>query len=337
LSDTYVTCFIEKGGESQMLRQTLTKLVLGLAVSAGVVALGNGTAEAHLFGHHGSCGSSGGSWGSSGGSWGSSGGSWGSSGGSWGSSGGSWGSSGCCGSCGGYEVYYGSCGSSGGSYGGEIYSPAMPMQSAPMMAPPSGTPTPPPTPPAPGVLGAPTGRSTYNADAAYLLVSVPADAKVFVNDRATVSTGAERQYVSHGLEQGMRYEYTVRAEMVRDGKTVTETKTVQLSAGNSSNVAFDLTGSDASKTAKAPNSVRTSVMLHVPADAKVYLAGQEMKSTGAEREFSTSKLAAGGQWNNYQIRVVSQGESQEKTLTLKAGESRDVSFDFPAHVASATH
>lgn len=319
-----------------MLRRPLTKLALGLAVSLGIVALGNGTAEAHLF-HHGSWGGSWGSCGSSGGSWGScgsSGGSWGSYG-SYGSSGGSWGSYGSygsCGSCGGY-AYYGSCGSSGGSYGGsyggEIYTtPAAPM------APGALTPPPTPVPPAVG-----TGRSTYDyrgADAAYLVVSVPAEAKVFVNDRPTTSTGAERQYVSHGLEQGMHYEYTVRAEMVRDGKTVSETKTVQLTAGNNSSLAFSFNNTAPEHTASAPSSVKTSVMLHVPADAKVYLAGQEMKSSGTEREFSTSKLALGGQWDNYQIRVVSQGDSQEKTINLKAGESRDVSFDFPAHVAS-TH
>ncbi len=57
-----------------------------------------------------------------------------------------------------------------------------------------------------------------------LSVKVPADAKVFVNDRATTSTGTDREYVSHDLAAGARYNYNVRAEFERDGKTVTENK-----------------------------------------------------------------------------------------------------------------
>ena len=41
----------------------------------------------------------------------------------------------------------------------------------------------------------------------------------------------------------------------------------------------------------------------MPADAKVFLAGNESKSTGANREFVTTKLAAGQSWDNYTVRV----------------------------------
>jgi len=301
-----------------MLRQSLTKWFLGLAVVAGMTALGSQTAEAHLFHHHwGSCGSSGGSWGS-----------WGSCGGS---SGGSWGSYGSCGSCG-YAVVSYCCGSSGGSWGssggssGGMYVPAP-------TAVPSG-PTTPGTPAPP-----PPGASTYyypdSNDTAYLRVSVPADARVFVNDRPTTSTGTERQYVSHNLEAGMRYEYTVRVEVVRDGKPLSDTRKVQLTAGGVENVAFSFDAPTA-PIAKQGDSTRTAVLLHVPAESQVFLSGTEMKSTGSEREFATTHLAAGQQWDNYTIRVVYQGETKEQKLTIKAGEKREVSFDFPTHVAAAT-
>ena len=42
---------------------------------------------------------------------------------------------------------------------------------------------------------------------AAIRVSLPADAQVFVNDRPTTSTGAERSYVSRGLEGGRTYAY----------------------------------------------------------------------------------------------------------------------------------
>lgn len=196
-------------------------------------------------------------------------------------------------------------------------------------------PAPSTTPPAPPPSNAPHAYNGGNAG--YIVVDVPADAKVFVNGHATTSTGEHRQYVSHGLEDGMRYEYQVRVEVVRDGKTLSDTKTVELTAGSQASVAFDLSGSSkVPQTAKTGSSPRTAVLLHVPADSKVFIAGHEMTATGADREFATTKLAAGEEWSNYTIRVVSNGESQEKSLTLKAGDSRELTFSFDApKVASA--
>jgi uncharacterized protein (TIGR03000 family) len=319
-----------------MAIRTLTKWLLGVALAMGMTSLQANSAQAHIFGHGGSCGSSGGwgSYGSSGGwgwrhgssggwgSCGSSGGSWGSYG-SYGSSGGSWGS---YGSSGGSWGSYGCCGSSGGGY-------AVPMDAAPMTSP--STPTMPvPTSPPPTN----TSKAAFDIgpDTGYLIVDVPADAKVFVNGHATTSTGEHRQYVSHGLEAGMRYEYQVRAEIIRDGKVLAETKTVQLSAGSQADVAFDMSASPAPHTAKTGAAPRTAVLLHVPADAMVYLAGMETSSTGADREFITTKLAAGSAWDHYTVRVVSGGESREQTLTLKAGDTRELTFNFGVEkVASA--
>jgi uncharacterized protein (TIGR03000 family) len=201
------------------------------------------------------------------------------------------------------------------------------MEGAPAMPPPPSTPTPPPA-------GA---KSTFDGNAGYIVVDVPADAKVFVNGHATTSIGEHRQYVSHGLEAGMRYEYQVRAEIVRDGKTLSETKTVQLTAGGQADLAFDMkAASPAPQTAKSGAAPKTAVLLHVPADAKVYLSGHEMTATGADREFVTTKLAAGETWENYTVRVVSNGDTREQTLTLRAGDSRELTFNFDApKVASA--
>ena len=53
-----------------------------------------------------------------------------------------------------------------------------------------------------------------------------------VNGLATKSTGSRRQFVSFGLKPGLSYKYVVKAEVIRDGKTVEETKTVSvLTAG----------------------------------------------------------------------------------------------------------
>jgi uncharacterized protein (TIGR03000 family) len=157
-----------------------------------------------------------------------------------------------------------------------------------------------------------------------LSVKVPADAKIFVNDRETSSTGNEREFISRDLQVGARYNYNVRA-VLADGKTLT--KSVQLAAGQTARLDF----SDATAVA-ASNDTRTTLIVRVPEDAKLFLAGHEMKATGTVREFSTSKLPAGGEWNTYAIRAVvdrnGHQEVREETVSIKAGESREVTINF---------
>jgi uncharacterized protein (TIGR03000 family) len=84
----------------------------------------------------------------------------------------------------------------------------------------------------------------------------------------------------------------------------------------------------------------TTLTLKVPAEAKVFLAGNETSSSGEVREFTTTKLAAGQSWDNYTIRVTFEQDGQtisrEKTITLNAGDSQVVSFESEGQlVASA--
>ena len=71
-----------------------------------------------------------------------------------------------------------------------------------------------------------------------LTVWVPYDAKVTVNGLETKSTGSRRQFVSYGLKPGLSYKYVVKAEVVRNGQTVEDTRTVTLTAGQITAVAF---------------------------------------------------------------------------------------------------
>ena len=169
-------------------------------------------------------------------------------------------------------------------------------------------------------------------DAVMLSVWVPTDAKIFVNGNTTSSTGSARSYVSRGLQPGASYSYEVRAEVVRDGRTLTETKQVTLVAGQKANVEFGFEDDGVDNVASEP--ARTTLTLNVPQDAKVYLSGKETKSTGSVREFSTTRLQNGGKWNDYAIRVEIErnGEklTKEQTVSLASGETRNVSFDFDA-------
>src|SRR6185436_10733031 len=80
------------------------------------------------------------------------------------------------------------------------------------------------------------GGNPPSSGSILLTVSVPADAKVFVNGQPTRSTGELRQYASSGLQPAAIYPYQVRAEFVRDGKPISEEQTVQLTAGQTSSI-----------------------------------------------------------------------------------------------------
>lgn len=153
-----------------------------------------------------------------------------------------------------------------------------------------------------------------------LRVSVPADAKVYVNGKLTTSTGTDRQYVSHNLQSGRTYSYDVRVEYTSAGQPVTEQRQVSLTAGSDELLAF---------TAPAvATPVATTLKLNVPAEARVTLAGAATQQTGAHREFVTTKLAAGQMWNDYRVQVELAGQVEEKVISLKGGDVQSIDFEF---------
>lgn len=339
-----------------------TRLFQAAVVAAGIVAISNTNALARSRGSWGSSGSSAsygssssasyGSYGSSSSASYSSYGSYGSSGSSasYGSHGGSSGggmfarwharkaakhSSGSSASYGSHyasssgssasygSVSYGSSGSSG-SYGGGSYGGATQYYSTPtemQYETPADVPAQPEAP--------------IETEAA-IRVSVPADAVVFVNDRPTTSTGAERNFVSRGLTGGRTYAYKLRVEFTREGEQVVENKLVRLQAGQT----IDLNFGAGAQVAKE-ESAATNLTLHVPAGAKVTLAGAATKQTGELRTYSTDSLTAGQEWAGYVVRVELERDGktlvEEKSLTIVGGEKYDLSFDFAdasAQVAS---
>ncbi len=266
-----------------------------------------------------------GSYGSWGGSYGSRGGSYGSRGGSYGSYGG-----GSYGSYGGARVIA-SCGSSGGTvtsyshpkgavqHGGVIQkgvAPSSPAQKG--MGPIQNG-------------GSVQQSTSYQARQAVLTVSVPEDARVYVNGKLTRTAGSRRLYVSRGLRPGRGYRYEVRAEVARDGQTIEETKVVQLYAGQDSLLAFELSGP----------SPETTLTVHVPSDAKVTLAGKQVSGAGETRVFSTTKLSDGESWSKYTVEVSVDRNGQKitrtKDVTLVGGEAQEVTFDFDSPQLAAAH
>jgi uncharacterized protein (TIGR03000 family) len=115
----------------------------------------------------------------------------------------------------------------------------------------------------------------------------------------------------------------------RDGTPREQTKSVTLTAGGRSNVSFD----------SAVTAPKTSLTLRVPADAKVWLAGNETSSSGEVRLFETTTLKDGQSWKNYEIKVATVVDGKEqmvsKTIDLVAGKSVELTLDPAQRTASA--
>src|SRR5437588_629758 len=154
--------------------------------------------------------------------------------------GGGWGCHGCrgggrchggCngGAChGGYDCH-------GGCHGGMEYGP----EYAPEYRPAPGT--------APGKAPEPvkppkaTGdKKTELPAPASIIVSLPADARLTVDDVVTKSTSATRLFATPALESGKEFHYTLKAEVVRDGKTYTAIRRVAVRAGEETRVTLDI-------------------------------------------------------------------------------------------------
>jgi uncharacterized protein (TIGR03000 family) len=76
------------------------------------------------------------------------------------------------------------------------------------------------------------------ARAAKLIVELPADAQLYVDDQLMKATSAQRTFNTPALEAGQTYYYILRAEVIRDGKPQSETKRVLVRAGEVSRAAF---------------------------------------------------------------------------------------------------
>ncbi len=108
--------------------------------------------------------------------------------------------------------------------------------SAPVMSAPASMPS-----KTPEKVKAPSEDKSAIPAPATIVVSLPADAKLTVDDAPTVSTSANRVFVSPELQAGKDYHYTLKAEIVKDGKPVVITKKITVHAGEETVVSIEPT------------------------------------------------------------------------------------------------
>jgi uncharacterized protein (TIGR03000 family) len=94
----------------------------------------------------------------------------------------------------------------------------------------------------------PKGKQESRSSApATIIVNIPAGARLIVDGAPTSSTTERRTLITPNLEFGSTYVYTMRAEIVRDGQTVVETKEVTVRGGETSTVQFQFPQTVASR------------------------------------------------------------------------------------------
>ena len=170
--------------------------------------------------------------------------------------------SGCYGSCfgtcwgsgygcyGNYPWEYSSCGCHGCLGAESAYFPTAPAYGPPVVAPPEPpgkTVEPPKGEPLPEPKKtSPEGLAPTNAR---LIVEAPADARLYIDDRAMKTEAEVRTYQTPELDPGQTYFSDVRVELERDGKTLTASKRVLVKAGQDAHA--DFKDMETTATAKA--------------------------------------------------------------------------------------
>jgi uncharacterized protein (TIGR03000 family) len=150
---------------------------------------------------------------------------------------GSW-SYGCCG-CSGYSGYsgYSSCGGCygcTGCYGTWSSSPYFPMyQQGPVM---------PPADPGSGSTQPEKKTSSASPDRARLVIELPADAKLSIDDQPMRATSSVRTFQTPVLDKSATYYYILKVEVVRDKETLTESRRLIIKAGDDLKASFTEAG-----------------------------------------------------------------------------------------------
>ncbi len=82
--------------------------------------------------------------------------------------------------------------------------------------------------------------SATTSNTATLVVTLPENAKLMIDDQPTKSTSGVRTFATPELEPGKTFKYTLKAEVPVAGKTEIVTREVQVRAGEETKVTLSL-------------------------------------------------------------------------------------------------
>ena len=91
---------------------------------------------------------------------------------------------------------------------------------------------------------------------AHIIVEVPEDAEVWIEDQKTQQAGTSRWFVSPPLEPAQLYEYRIRAQWKEEGQTVEQTQKITVQPGRRATVGFPTGGKKEFVTTPRPFPLR---------------------------------------------------------------------------------
>jgi uncharacterized protein (TIGR03000 family) len=177
---------------------------------------------------------------------------------------------------------------------------------------------------------------------ATVVVSLPHDAKLYVNGLLTDLTSSRREFSSPPLKVGQVYEYKLEARIERDGQVYSEKAKLKVEAGKESQIAFSEQTILASSSVSPKRLVSMKptdsnvekpavLLVTLPDDAKLFIDGVPRDWKAAEGEFRTPPLKPGQDYNYmFSAEVIRNGERTQlfQTVTARAGKESSVIFEF---------
>lgn len=200
---------------------------------------------------------------------------------------------------------------------------------------------------------------------ATVIIRLPADARLFADDRALSLKGAERKFVTPALPASQDFTYRFRVEYERDDETVSVTRKVSVRAGATVAIEFsDLTAraaagrgpsvgvgsvvvvpasmpaakpaiSESASAASPPSSPvsahvdRATITVKLPPGTALYVDNRKSPSNDPVRQFTTPPLPAGRDFAYLmKAEIVRNGQTETFTqkVPFRAGERVEVDF-----------
>jgi uncharacterized protein (TIGR03000 family) len=189
------------------------------------------------------------------------------------------------------------------------------------------------------------GGAAPSPNRATVVVKLPADARLSAEGKTLSLTSAERSFVTPELPTGREYNYTFRVEYDRNGRTLSESRTIAVAPGRVSTLEFadlvqktDATpvpipkpmpetkpANTTSLTKSEPTGERANIAVKVPAGATLFV--NDAKQTSSE--FRTPPLPSGKDFSyTMKIETIRNGTSETATqkVTVRAGDRLTVDF-----------
>jgi uncharacterized protein (TIGR03000 family) len=167
------------------------------------------------------------------------------------------------------------------------------------------------------------------ADEGKVTVRLPASAKLFVDGKeANLKNRGSRSFFTPKLEPNQDYFYTVKAEMTRNGQTVSESKRVVVRGGQVSAVDFGDMSNTVARSV-TPTSAPARITVKLPADARLFVDDVACNLTSGTRSFDTPKLEPGREYSYVlKAEVERDGKMRTDTRRVVFQAGKEVSVDF---------